>query len=449
VTTSKNRNWLCSRRGFLGGLGAVGFGHLLPNGRLAHAQGTRKRFVVVYVPEGMWAGADRPAAGANTLGSIFDPMDPFRSKIVALNGLDLATAINDRPGVDEHHRLPHLLGCTKMLNGVTGGGPTLDQKIAKAIGANSTFESLQFGVQIIYTDGSGRLIWKAAGEQLPGMQDPWQAYSRIFGGGMGQPAQPPQPGQPMPAPPAVDLRKSALDYSLGEIANVQSSLAASDRMRVEAYQSSLRDIEKRLQGLGGGGTTPGGGPGGVAACSPPTVGAPIDLKAKANFPTISKLQMDLMVAAFQCGITNVATLQYGNSVDQCTYPWLGVNRSGHDLSHGSNRTNQQKVYRWYSEQFAYLLGKLQAVPEGAGTMLDNTVVLWVSEFGNSSSHSLRNLMWFLMGNVGGFFRQGQVLNVPGRSVSDLHVSITKAFGIPDDKFGDPAFCTGPVPGLIA
>ena len=82
-------------------------------------------------------------------------------------------------------------------------------------------------------------------------------------------------------------------------------------------------------------------------------------------------------------------------------------------------------------------------------MLDNTVVLWVSEFGNSSSHSLRNLMWFMGGNVGGFFKTGPDLKNPGRSVSDIHVSIAKAFGIPDEKFGDPAFCTGPVPGLIA
>ncbi len=436
---ANSKPWFCSRRALLGGLGAVGFNHLLPGSAQAQAPvGPRKRFVVVYVPEGMWAGADRPAAGAATLGSIFGPMDPFRSKITALDGIDLATAISDRPGVDEHHRLPHLLTCTKMLDGRTGGGPSIDQKIAQVIGGNSTFQSLQFGVQIVYKDGSGRPIWKGRGEQLPAMEDPWLAYDRIFGGQMGQPA---QPGQ---TPPAFDLRKSALDYSLAEIASLQARLPASDRTRVESYQSSLRDIERRLQGLQGGVEQGGGG-----ACTPPKLGAPTDIKAKANFPAISQLQIDLLVTALQCGTTNVASLQYGNSVDQCTYPWLGVRRTGHDLSHGSSRTEQQKVYRWYSEQFAYLLGKLQAVPEGDGTMLDNTVVLWVSEFGNSSSHSLKNLMWFVMGNVGGFLRQGQVLKLPGRSVSDLHVTLAHAFGIPDATFGDPAFCTGPIAPLIA
>jgi hypothetical protein len=453
VTTANKKLWPVSRRAFLGGLGAAGFSHLLPGGRLAHAQtGAPRRFVAIYVPEGMWSGVERPSAA--TFGSVFGPMDPFKSKIVAFDGFDLSSAIADKPGVDNHHRLPHLLGCTRMVNGTTGGGPTLDQRLAKVVGASSTFESLQFGVQIVYTDGSGRLVWKASGQQLPPMESPIAAYERIFGGGGGMTMQP-APGQPgpQPGPAPFDLRKSALDYSLGEIASVQPRLSASDKMKVESYQSSLRDIEKRLAGLQGGPPAPGGpasGGGGTGACARPSVaGAPTDIKAKANFPTIAKLQMDLIVASFQCGLTNVATLQFGNSVDQCTYPWLGVNRSGHDLSHGSARANQVKVYNWYSQQFAYLLGKLQAVPEAGGTMLDNTVVLWVSEFGNSSSHSMSNLMWFMGGNVGGFFRNGQIIKNPGRSVSDIHVSITKAFGIPDDKFGDPAYCSGPVPGLIA
>ena len=451
MTTTKTKKWPVSRRAFLGGLGAVGFSHLLPNGRLAHAQSAPKRFVAIYVPEGMWSGVERPTAAS--FGSVFGPMDPFKSKIVGFDGFDLASAIADRPGVDNHHRLPHLLGCTKMVNGVTGGGPTIDQRIAKVVGASSTFESLQFGVQIVYTDGSGRLVWKASGQQLPPMENPAMAYSRIFAGGAAPQPQP-MPGQPMPAPgPApFDLRKSALDYSLGEIASVQPRLGASDKMKLDSFQSSLRDIEKRLAGLGGGSSPGGPGPSAPVggACTKPNVAdAPADIKAKANFPKIAQLQMDMIAASFQCGITNVATLQFGNSVDQCNYPWLGVNRSGHDLSHGSARANQVKVYNWYSQQFAYLMGKLQAVPEAGGTMLDNTVVIWVSEFGNSSSHSMSNLMWFMGGNIGGFFKTGQIIKNPGRSVSDIHASIIKAYGIPDEKFGDPAHCSGVVPGLIA
>ncbi len=96
------------------------------------------------------------------------------------------------------------------------------------------------------------------------------------------------------------------------------------------------------------------------------------------------------------------------------------------------------------------MGKLQARPEGAGTMLDNTVIIWVSEFGNSSSHSLSNLMWFMGGNLGGFFKTGSDHPEPRAVRSATSTSASpRRFGIPDEKFGDPAHCSGPVPGLIA
>ena len=79
-------------------------------------------FFVAHDAEGMWAGVNRPASGATTLGPVFGPLDAFRSKVIALDGFDASSLIADRPGVDEHHRTPHLLSCTKMLDGRTGGG---------------------------------------------------------------------------------------------------------------------------------------------------------------------------------------------------------------------------------------------------------------------------------------------------------------------------------------
>jgi hypothetical protein len=92
---------------------------------------------------------------------------------------------------------------------------------------------------------------------------------------------------------------------------------------------------------------------------------------------------------------------------------------------------------------------MQAVPEGTGTMLDNTVVLWVSEFSDSNGHRADDLLWLLMGNAGGFFQQGQVLNMDGRSASDVHATIGNAFGIADAKFGNPAYGDGAIANLIA
>jgi hypothetical protein len=239
--------------------------------------------------------------------------------------------------------------------------------------------------------------------------------------------------------PKFDLKKSALDHALADIAALRGRLSAADRERMDTYQDSLRGIEKRLGDASGGASS---------VCSPPVLGAAVDVKAEANYPKLGALQMDLIVAAFQCGLTRVASLQWGNSNDQCSYSFLGVNTLGHDLAHNNDGCDPDgakklKVYRWYSEQFAYLLGKLEAIPEGGGTMLDNTLVLWASEFGDSGGHSSNNLLWLLMGNAGGALRQGRVIDCGGRSVNDLHTLLCNLFGVPGE-FGNPEYCSGPL-----
>jgi hypothetical protein len=385
----------------------------------------------------MWNGAQRPAANATTLGPIFEALDPFRSQILVLNNLSMQSR-DHGPGGDGHHRLPHMLTGIEMADESNAGGASVDQKIAQAIGTGSTFGSLQFGVRIVYNDTNGRPIWSAPKRVVPALQDPWDAYKRIFGGVM-----PMASTASAPAAPMVDLKRSALDFALAESAALRTRLSAGDRERLDSYQESLRDIERRLT------MTTVSAPG---SCTPPTLGTTIDKAAEANYPKIGKLQMDLIVAALQCNVTRVASLQWGNSNDQCSYSWLGVNALGHDLAHNNGNcdpsgSKKQQVFRWYAEQFAYLLGKLQSIPEGTGTMLDNTVVLWVSEFGESNQHSPDKLLWLLMGNANGYFRQGRVLNCAGRSVNDLHTSLGNAFGITDSTFGNPAYCSGPLADL--
>jgi hypothetical protein len=319
---------------------------------------------------------------------------------------------------------------TEMMDDENAGGASVDQKIASVIGKGMTFPSLQFAVRIIYGDTNSRPIWSGAGKVVPAMQSPWDAYKRIFAGTTSTPT----------ATPKFDLRKSTLDYTLKETASLRTRLGNKDRVLLDSYQESLRDIERRLT------TVPAGG------CGMPTLGNQVDVRAESNYPAVGRLQMDMIVAAFQCGLTRVASLQWGNSNDQCTYSWLGVNTLGHDMAHNNNDCDPRhdkklKVFKWYSEQAAYLLGKLQAIPEGEGSMLDNTLVLWASEFGNSEAHDSDNLMWLLMGNAGGRFKMGKVLDCGGRSVNDLHTSLCNAFGVSDSTFGNPAYCDGPLPGL--
>ena len=201
----------------------------------------------------------------------------------------------------------------------------------------------------------------------------------------------------------------------------------------------MRSIEKRLATTGT--STP-------SSCTPPALGGAIDIKAEANYPKLGQLLMELIVAGFQCGLTRVASLQWSNSNDQCSYSFLGVNTLGHDLAHNNgecdnDNAKELKVYRWYSQQFAYLLGKLDAIREGDGTLLDNTLVLWASEFSDSGGHASNKLLWLLAGNAGGALRQGRIVDCGGRSVNDVHTSLCGVFGI-SGKFGNPAYCAGPL-----
>ena len=446
-----DERFLLSRRALLGGVGALGLTSLLPRSRArAAALAAPTRFVVIHVPEGMWASASRPSVGATTLGPIFKALDPFMSNIVVLNGLNMKSR-DKGPGGDGHHRgVVHMLTGTEMADDNNAGGASIDQKIAAKIGGQTQLPSLQLAVRIVYQDTNSKPIWSGASRVVPAQQDPWQAYKRVFQGltGATKPATTTTTGT-TPAAPSFDIRRSALDHALAEITTLRGRLSQSDRDRLDSYQDSLRDIERRLgvvAGSVGGATT--------AGCVQPALGSNVSVSSEANYPKIAQLQMDMMVAALQCDVTRVISLQFGNSNDQCSYSWLGVNNLGHDLAHNNNNCDPSgakklKVYDWYSQQFAYLLGKLQSVQEGDGTLLDNTAVLWVSEFSESNGHAANNLLWFLMGNAGGYFKSGQVLQCGGRSVNDVHVSLQNAFGITDATFGNPDYCQGPLPNLRA
>lgn len=428
-----DERWLLSRRALLGGLGAVGISALLPRGRV-RAQSIPTRFVFVHVPEGMWKTAQRPLSGTTDLGPIFAALQPHQPDILVLNELHMKSR-DQGPGADRHARaMGHMLTGTEMQNDNGAGGISLDQRIANAIGGSSPIKSLHLAVRIIYADMNGRPLWSAPGRAVSAIQSPWVAYDRIFGA-----TAPAVPGKP-----AFDLRRSTLDHSLRDISSLRPTLPASDRERLDSYHESLRDLERRLMTMPAPGT---------AGCQQPSLGAEVDPRAEKNYEQIGQLQMDLLVSALRCGVTRVATLQYGNSIDQCAYSFIGVNNLGHDLSHNNNDcdpTGSKKamVYQWYAKQAALLLEKLKAVPEGDGTMLDNTVVLWASEFGDSHAHAADQLTWLVMGNAAGYFRSGRILDAQGRSTNDLHTSLCNAFGIADRSFGNPAYCAGPLPDLV-
>jgi hypothetical protein len=264
--------------------------------------------------------------------------------------------------------------------------------------------------------------------------DPYAVYDEIFGNLTGDPAE---------LEKRRVLRQSALDYVKDDLKLLESRLSAADKIKLEAHVAAVSAVEKKLD--------PKGQLGGY--CSPVDMGTKIDPTSAKNFPIVGELMMDLLAMALACDTTRVAGLQWAKSVSNVQMSWLGISEGHHDFSHkgdsdGNAMSQLTKINTWYAEQFAYLLGKLDSIPEGDGTLLDNTVVLWCNELGRGNSHTRKKIPWVLAGGGGGALKTGRFLKFPdGTSHTHLLVSLCNAFGIDTQTFGNPDHGTGPLTGL--
>jgi len=174
-----------------------------------------------------------------------------------------------------------------------------------------------------------------------------------------------------------------------------------------------------------------------------------------NLPKLSKMQIDLLVNSFVCDWIRVATLQYTNSVGQARMRWLDIAESPHELSHhpDSNTKSQEKLTKintWYCDQVAYLVKKLDETPEpnGDGTLLDNTLVVWTNGLGKGNSHTLNDILFVLIGGDRGF-RLGRSLKYQRVTHSRLLMALAHGFGHQVDTFGKPELCEGGLrPNLV-
>ncbi len=239
-------------------------------------------------------------------------------------------------------------------------------------------------------------------------------------------------------------RRSVLDAVHADFDRLKQRVSRADAEKLERHASSLRDVESRLGRIAE-------QPAGCSADRPSGID---DIHFAAEFGEVMRAQIDLLVHALACDVTRVGSLQCSTAVNACRFMFMdGMDREGHNLSHTGNgdETSQarwEQMLTWYAEQFAYLLDRLKDVPEGDGTLLDNTLVLWGMEISRGNTHSLEDMPFILAGNAGGGLRTGRYLKYQGASHNDLLVSMLNALDIDDVTFGDPRYCSGPLPGLV-
>jgi len=435
--TMKRQASTITRRGLLGGgVAALAASALYP--RVVTANNTPpKRLIVVFSANGTIYDHWAPSGSGTsfTLSPILAPLAPYQQKLLILDGINVQSASNG-PGDDHMKGMGHMLTGIELLPGTTQGGAgtpagfaggiSIDQRIVQDIGQTTRFPSLEFGVMVQNSDVWARMIYSGANQPLPPMEDPTKAFIRVFGNSNLSTAQ---------AAILLKRRQSVLDSTQVSLGNLAKTVSSDDAQRVLQHQDSVRQIEKQLIAQ-------------TAACTAPTVGT-IDVNNEANYPAVGKVQMDMLVAALACDQTRVASLQWSHSVSDIPMPWLNIGTGHHTLSHkdDTDTVSQDQLVQintWYAQQFAYLLGKLDAVTETDGsTLLDNCLVLWINELAKGNIHSHKPLPVVIAGKCSGAVSTGKY-NKLATSVphNNLLVGIANAMDVNITTFGNPAYCTG-------
>ncbi len=426
---------------------------MLPRRAQAAGSTPPQRFGVFFSPNGLIEKDWLPTGGQTdfVLGKELSALTPHRNEIVILHGLNNETSYM-QDGNPHDLSMAHMLTAMRMkVNGLgraghvidgTAGGPSIDQALAKEIGNDTKLRSLELGVQSTITDLEPmviRMSYGGPGDPRTPLDDPKQVYTRMFGDTQASQA-------------ALDAlrkqRRSVLDAVLGEFNSVNGSLGYDDKQKLTRHADAIRDLERQLDVM----TT--------SSCmipkDPPNV--PVTVfdctrdgrpnKCLSGFPEIGKAQMDLMVLAFACDITRVTTLQWSTAESTMVHSQLGITNEHHLMSHdvANHAAELTKINTWYTEQFAYLIAELKKIPEGDGTLLDNTLLFWPNELSAGDVHNRRNLPYLLAGKASGKLKTGRFLQYQGNPHNQLHTSFLNLFGVPATGFGEKDY-PGSLSGL--
>jgi hypothetical protein len=454
-----------SRRRFLGSAAAVVGLPYLPSLVESDAQAQascteRQRFIAFFVPNGIHMPDFTPTATGKdwAMPYVLASLEPIRNKISVVTGIDYQkTAMpGEPPGGHGSGTGAFLTMMPVYLNDKNPARISLDQKIAKQTAACSRpLASLQLGLTC-RGDGSDKvpniafietISWDA-NTPKPFRDDPQQNFDRIFAG---------------VDPNATDadaerrraLRTSVLDHVIAEAETLELDLSSADRIKLDQYLTSVRELEERIQNLGTGG-------GGCMMATKPSE------TSSSPYEDRVSVTLELAALAFECDATRVISFMFGrgNSLQDFAFLFNGESTPHHYTSHHAGSSALQaklkEISRWEVDQVATFLKRLDQTDEGGGrTILDNTLAYFNSEVADGNRHNKSDMPVLLAGSAGGKPKVDGThymytkMNFPRPLVGPsggphgikLFVSIMNAFGIPDQTFGDGT-ATGPLTELL-
>jgi hypothetical protein len=324
----------------------------------------------------------------------------------------------------------NIQGGGKSIPAGWAGGISIDQEIRNFFQSQpltrTRFGSLEFGVGVQdRADPWTRMSYAGSGRPIAPVSDPYQMYEKLYG----------------QMKDRENLR-SVLDPLRRELSQVRTMISAEDRRVLEEHEAVVRQLERDVAD---------GAAQRLRAGPPALEGGVADQND--NVPRLSRMQIDLMVNCFVNDMARVATLQYTKSVGGARMNWLDITDGHHGLSHepDTDEAAQRKLIKintWFAGEVRYLAERLAATPEpdGEGSMLDHTLIVWTNELGKGNTHTLDNIPFVLVG--GGFgFEMGRALKFDKVSHNRLHLALAHAVGHRLPTFGKPELCTGGPLGL--
>jgi hypothetical protein len=428
------------RRTFLRGLGAtvaLPFLESMVPAMTAHAQAVPAplRFGAVYLPNGCpmasplnyWMPPG--PAGALEITPILKPLEAFRDQMTVINNLSRAGGLSVTD---------HAVSSAGWLSGAVAKqteaedirvGITIDQILAKQIGQDTPFPSLEYATEDFsgYIGGCvpgysctymNTISWASETEPLPMEINPRVAFERLFG----------RAGTPAQRQLRSRQDESILDSVAEETAALRRSVSAPDRNRLEGYLDNVREIERRIQRASA-----------RQATDAESMAAPIGIPE--SFDEHMRLMFDLLAVAYQADLTRVFTFMTGREASQRSYPGLGMKETHHDTSHHARvpekMAQHAKINAHFAMLFAEFLDKLQQSPEGDGSVLDNSMIVFGAGMSDGQAHSSYPLPLAVLGSAGGRIRGNRYVIAPEWSpVADLWLGVAGMFGSPLEQVGE-------------
>ncbi len=389
-----------------------------------------KRFAALFMGNGVnedhWGSEGSGAA--MKLSKTLEPLEAIKHKINVIHGLYNKTATGQ--GIHPAQTGSLLSGAVIQRGAIIKAGTTIDQMIANKIGQDTAQSSIVLACEQPMTGYhetnfsmaySSHISWQSADSPVPNEVYPSLAFDNLFEN-------------------RGSLRNmSILDRVREEAVSLSRQISATDKSKLDEYLTSVREVEKRVDGMRKNKdkaedtakqrNKP------VFTMDRPANGLPEDLRDHA------RLMCDIIAIAFQTDKTRVATLLQARDLSALYYPFLGVKDGHHGASHDNNSDGYERIARFHLSQLAYLATKLDAMPEGEGTVLDNSCLMFLSNMWIGRKHDNSRLPLVLAGGLGGTLETGRTLDYvkagnDNRKLCSLYLSIMDRMGVKLDKFGD-------------